>query len=283
MPKSLRSAVAEAQASTMDEKTSTGDDIFWSKILSLASVVSSRDLDSSTTLASIVRSTLLKFNSSLPALTVLSPSILRVSNMSPTQTLLSNVHRRLSLGDVSPAICLIASDNSDNDVTSEVLHDYRLKHPVEPVDSDLPPFPADISGFSASENDAAKVLWHFAVGSSSGIDVLRPAHPRDLTSNSTAEAGQHLMRSLTALVNRIPNADVSDHARKLLFSANLTALRRKDGGIRPIAVCNVHRRHATRLVAQPSHRRSFDNILLRRLVSACRVRVRLQFIQYGNM
>ena len=85
----------------------------------------------------------------------------------------------------------------------------------------------------------AKVLRHVAVGSSGGIDGLRPAQLRHLTSNSTAETGQLPIRSLTALVNRLLNVDVSDNARKLLFSGNLTALRKKDGGIRPIAVGNV--------------------------------------------
>ena len=91
-----------------------------------------------------------------------------------------------------------------------------------------------------------KVLTHFAEGSSDGIDGLRPAHLCDLTSNSTDEVGQHLIRTHTAHVNRLLNADLSDHARKLLFSANLTALS-KDRGIRPIAVGNVFGRHVTKV------------------------------------
>ena len=39
------------------------------------------------------------------------------------------------------------------------------------------------------------------------------------------------------------SGNLSDHARELLFSANLTALRKKDSEIRAIAVDNVfHRR-----------------------------------------
>ena len=148
----------------------------------------------------------------------------------------------MSHGDVSAAIRVIASD-----VTKEVLR--------APADADLSPFPPDINGFSANENDEAKILRHFAVGSSSGIDGRRPAHLRDLTSKSNAEAGQHLIRSLTALVNRLLNADASDHAKKLLISANHTALRKNDGGIRTIAVGNAIRRLASKVgcaVATPS-------------------------------
>ena len=42
------------------------------------------------------------------------------------------------------------------------------------------------------------------------------------------------------------HGDVSDHAVKLLFASNLTALRKKDGGIRPVAVGNVFRRFAAK-------------------------------------
>ena len=249
IPKSARSTVAEALASTIDDALSTDDDSSWSKLLSFASVVlcvSSRDNDSSTFLASIVRSNLLKFDSSFPTWTVFSPTIPHVSSMSPTQSLRSLVHRKLSLGDVSAAIRVIASDDTILDITPEVLRAFRLKHPGDPADVDFSPFPLDINGFSASENDVAKVFKHFAVGSSGGIDGLRPAQLRDQSSNYTAEASQHLIRSLIALVNRLLNADVSDHARKLLFSANLTDLR-KDGRIRPIAVGNAFRRLASKV------------------------------------
>ena len=234
IPKSVRFAVAEALDSTIDDTLSTGNDISWSRLLSFTSVVfgvSSLDHGSSTYLASIVRSNLLKLYSSFPTWTVSSPTNHHLSNMSPTQSLLSLVHRKLSLGDVSAAIRVMASDDTILDVTPEVLRSLRLKHPGAPAAADFPPFPPDINGFSASENDVVRVLSHFAVGNSGGIDGLRPAHLRDLTSDSIAEAGQHLIRSLTTLVNRLLNADVSDHARKLLSSAILTAHRNKDGVI----------------------------------------------------
>ena len=103
--------------------------------------------------------------------------------------------------------------------------------PNAPADVDFSPFPPDINGFSASEIDVAKVLRHLSVGGSGGIDGLRSA----------------LIRSLTALVNRLLNEDVSVLARKLLFSANLTALREKDGGTRPITVGTVFRRLASKV------------------------------------
>ena len=101
----------------------------------------------------------------------------------------------------------------------------------------------------------AKVPRHFAVSSRVGIDCLRPANLRDLASNSTAEAGQYLIRSLSAFVNRLLNVDLSDHARKMSSSAKLSAFR-KDGGIGSIAVGNAQRRFAAvkpSLARQLSH------------------------------
>ena len=223
------------------DNLSTGDDISWSKQLPIAFVVfgvSSRDHDSSTSLASIACSNLLKFNSSLPAWNASSLQSL----MSPTQSLQSNFHRTLLL---DKAIRVAASDDTILGVTPEILGALRLKHPDAHADANFPPLPADINGFSASENDVVYVLRYFSVGSSSGIDCHRSVHLRDLTSESTAEAGQHLTRSLTALAYRLLSADLSDHDRKLLFSANVTAIRKKDGGIRPIAVGNLLRRLAS--------------------------------------
>ena len=85
MPKLVRSTVAEALTYAIDDVLSTGDDTSWSKLLSFASVVfgvSTRDHGSSPSLSSIVYSNLLKFNSSLPALTVSKPTIPRVSSES---------------------------------------------------------------------------------------------------------------------------------------------------------------------------------------------------------
>ena len=79
-----------------------------------------------------------------------------------------------------------------------------------------------------------------------GIERLRPKHLLDLVAVPTADAGHHPRRSITNLTNKIMRGDVSDYSVKLLFSSNLTALRKKDGGIRPVAVGNVLRRLAAK-------------------------------------
>ena len=99
---------------------------------------------------------------------------------------------------------------------------------------------------TADEKKIIRSLRSFSGGCCGGIDKLHPAHLLDLVAVSTADAGLHLRRSITNLTNKILRGDVSDYAVKLLFSSNLTALRIKDGGVRPIAVGNVFRRLATK-------------------------------------
>jgi hypothetical protein len=70
-------------------------------------------------------------------------------------------------------------------------------------------------------------------------EVLRPevGHQREL-----------LLVQLTALVNRIVSNELPDYIRPVLLGANITALNKKNGGIRPIAVGETIRRVACKCV-----------------------------------
>ena len=163
---------------------------------------------------------------------------------SPSENLRSQVNTKLMLNDIKAAIRVVPSDDTVLEVTPEVLQALILKHPSEPEDSVTPIIPAEKIAVTANEK---KIIRSFSGGCCGGIDGLRPAHLLDLVAVSTAEAGLHLRRSITNLTNKILRGDVSDYAVKLLFSSNLTALKKKDGGIRPIAVGNVFRRLAAKV------------------------------------
>ena len=65
--------------------------------------------------------------------------------------------------------------------------------------------------------------------------------------------------------SKLLRGEIPQHARDLLFTANLTALRKKDGGIRPIAVGNVFRRLASKIAAKrviPELRRQLPPVQL---------------------
>ena len=146
------------------------------------------------------------------------------------------------LNDIKAAIRVVSLDDTVLEVTPEVLQALMLRHLSEPEHSVTPIIPAENIAVTADENKIFRSLRSFSGGCCGGIDGLRPTHLLDLVAVSTAEAGLHLRRSITNLTNKILRGDVSDYAVKLLFSSNLTALRKKDGSIRPVAVGNVFRR-----------------------------------------
>ena len=173
----------------------------------------------------------------------------------------------------------MCSDDTVLEVTPEVLQALILKHPSEPDDSVTPIIPAENISVTADEKKIIQSLRSFSGGCCGGIDRLRPAHLLDLVdpfgSVSTAEAGLHLRRSITNLTNKILRGDVSDYAVKLLFSSNLTALRKKDGGIRPMAVGNVFRHLAAKVGCYAVPRAVSHELLLIKLgVSVREVRKR---------
>ena len=141
----------------------------------------------------------------------------------------------------------VSSDDTVLEVTPEVLQALMLKHPSEPEDLVTTILPAENIAVAADEKKIIRSLQSFSGGCCGGIDELCPAHLLDLVAVYTAEVGLYLRRSITNFTNKILRRDVSDYALKLLFSSNLTALRQKDGGIRPVAVGNVFRRLAAKV------------------------------------
>ncbi|KAF0301453.1 Ubiquitin carboxyl-terminal hydrolase 37 [Amphibalanus amphitrite] len=105
--------------------------------------------------------------------------------------------------------------------------------------------------YFANEAEVRTTINSFDTGSSAGLDGLRPAHLKDLTSRSAGEAGVRLITALTALVNMALSGELPRSARAAFFGAALTALRKSDGGVRPIAVGCTYRRLAAKLALRP--------------------------------
>ena len=66
----------------------------------------------------------------------------------------------------------------------------------------------------------------------------------------TAKAGRRLLKALANLCSKLLRRLITKHVRDLLFTANLTSLWLKVGGIRPIAVINVFRRLASKIAVK---------------------------------
>ena len=66
----------------------------------------------------------------------------------------------------------------------------------------------------------------------------------------SSEAGRRLSKAISNLRSKLLRGQIPQHARDLLLIANLTALREKGGGIRPIDVGNVFRGLASKIAAK---------------------------------
>ena len=155
---------------------------------------------------------------------------------------------KLSDGDVRGAIRLLASSDEIVQSSTEVTESLERKHPPAPVDLNMPPQTDERNQpCLATEAEVKTSINSFDTGSSAGLDGLRPAHLKDLTNRSAGEAGVRLIVALTALVNLALSGGVPRPARAAFYGAALTALRKPDGGVRPIAVGCTYRRLATKL------------------------------------
>ena len=82
----------------------------------------------------------------------------------------------------------------------------------------------------------------FPNSSSAGLDGISPQFLKNLTGKSNGQTGLNFLRAITNLVNVILEGKLLFEHRPYLFGAELIALKKADGRLRPIAVANTFRR-----------------------------------------
>ena len=161
------------------------------------------------------------------------------------------VQRKCADGDIRAALRLLTTSDSISLPSDEVIAALRSKHPPAAPDENLPEPPnPDQHRLIATEADMLAAIKATAPGSAAGLDGVRVQHLSQLVDRRNAEAGRRLTGALTDLVNAAIAGDIPDHARQAFFSANLIALKKKDGGVRPIAIGSIYRRLASKVLAQ---------------------------------
>ena len=127
---------------------------------------------------------------------------------------------------------------NDSEATIAAL---RSKHP-DPHPESI--FPEAISGsaMTVSEGDVMQAIRSFPKSSAGSPDGLRPQHLQDMVGASAGAGGAMLLQSLTAFTSLVLAGDIPVETRPFFFGASLTALNKKDGEVRPIAVgCTLRR------------------------------------------
>ena len=173
-------------------------------------------------------------------------------HVDPLSSLASRVSTKLEEGDFRGAVRLACSEDSVAEVNDATIAALRAKHPAPHPSSCLPPPPNELEiegALLVAEGEVANAIRSFSKGSAGGVDGLRPQHLLDLTSTSAGLGGQNLLRALTAFTNLVLSGDTPPEIRPVFFGASLTALKKKDGGVRPIAVGCTLRRLAAKLAS----------------------------------
>jgi len=160
------------------------------------------------------------------------------------------VEAKLADGDVRGAIRLLTSDDSIAPNTDATRASLLEKHPPHPQPSDfpLPPEETTPTEYALEPKEVEAAIRSFPPGSAGGLDALRPQLLKDLLTSSAGDAAASLLGSLTCLMSLVLAGKVPASFCPVFYGASLTALRKKCGGIRPVAVGNTWRRLAAKIV-----------------------------------
>jgi hypothetical protein len=249
IPKAARFAVAESLVEVLDFCLDQNNAHAWSSLLTFSyTAFSLPDLreQRKESLATHV-----KKNLSRPAVPATTGSPRKPSKRVEI-SIRKAVERKMEDGDVSGAVRILTSEDAVAPPTADVLDILRTKHPTGNPESFYPPKPSFTE--SVFENVTAEEIVQsinsFPNGSAGGIDGLRPQHLKDLLAASTGEITTRLSIRLAAVINLMLQGKIPEEICPLLYGACLTALKKKDGGMRPIAVGSTLRRLAGKIVSR---------------------------------
>ncbi len=160
------------------------------------------------------------------------------------QSIAAAVSAKLEDGNIKAAAKILCSDDTPAEICDQTFADLQSKHPTPPPDRQPVPPPPDTEPLQLSESNIRALISTFPAGSAGGPDGLRPQHLLELI--KSAEAGPALVSSVTALTNLLLNGICPQEIRPLLFGGTLFALKKKTGGLRPIAIGYLWRRLASK-------------------------------------
>ena len=118
--------------------------------------------------------------------------------------------------------------------STDSLHKLQKKHPVGSGGlTDLPATnPAQV--LSVSKEEIRRAVQSFPASSSGGPDGMRPQHLKDLA--FCRESGTDFLSALTIFTNTVLAGLCPPEVNSFFFGGRLIALRKKTGGVRPIAI-----------------------------------------------
>lgn len=117
----------------------------------------------------------------------------------------------------------------------------KQKHPPHPEPSFYPNDEVETEQIIPTEDEVRLSIVTFKKGPAGGFDNLKPQILKDVLYIKNGEAGSRVLIAVTSLVKTILKGGVPKSICQYLYGASLTALQKKCGVIRPIAVGNIWR------------------------------------------
>lgn len=166
-------------------------------------------------------------------------------------SMIKRVEGKVFDGDVKGAVRLLTSEDTLAVEDTDTLAALHSKHPIplHPVviqDNDS----SGCTQIQCDKMDIIEALASFPNGSAAGMDGISPSHLKDLTNGANGQAGQSLLEALTNLCNFMLQGKVVSVFTPFVYGASLCALKKKEGGIRPIAVGSTIRRICSKIVCK---------------------------------
>ena len=257
IPRGARITAAEALNDLINDVIRTNSSLAWMKLLcftfhGLQKPKKEKSTSNSPSLVTKIKNQISTFmNSSFPPTEF--PFQLRRRNnktKSEHEILKNRINAKFAENDLRGAIRELSSDDILAPDNSETLNKLRERHPAAPAEVSLPSAPENDDAHVPVSPDSVKSgILSFPAGSAGGPEGLKPGHLKQMI--GAAEAGNRLLESLTKLVSLVLENKIPEDIQPIFFGANLCALSKKDGGIRPIAVGSTLRRLVTKVGFKP--------------------------------
>ena len=266
IPRVNRGAVSKSYGDVLNLAVQKNDEASWIRLLSFPYIVFRLPVMryKSKKLCSIIFDNLAKYKEGLSLEEVLQsyPRLSFPSEEHNCAKIAKAAEAKLGEGDVRSAVRIITSTDKFAEYSEETLNTLREKHPQmedQPQDGELQ-LPSLTSSLEVSPIELIKAIRGFPKASGSGPDGLRPRHLLDMISKDNPYASQ-LLDHLSGFIEMIVNGKLPETVLATFYSATLTALRKHQGGIRPIA-CGLTLRRLAAKVAIAKFEPDFLEILL---------------------
>ena len=237
IPKSAHSSCGKLLIEILQKINSNTSNIkSWSVLLNFGILILAKPLrtDSKQNLASIIKRRVSDFSCDIP-IVVDTSNKKHKSQVNSDENFAKLITSKIDDGNIRAALRILLSDDKPAENNDETYTKLLERHPPAPANRIIEDvtIPNDLC-LQLTEIDVLSAVCSFPIGSPGGPDGIHLQHIIDLL--GCADIKPTLLTAITALINHLLQNHCPTKVVPFLFGCSLTALTKKTGGIRPIAV-----------------------------------------------